>query len=482
MEKYYKIILTFFFFIIFLCLFFFTHAQTTFEKKYASSYDQSGRDVLPTPDGGYIIAGMTETQFAGDSDIYAIKTNSIGDMVWTKSYGGYQPENAYCILATADSNYFILGYTKSYGAGNYDIWLLKINPSGDTLWTKTYGTSGEDEGKGIIATDDGNYVIVGRTYNSANASSDACLIKINPAGTILWTKYYGGPQYDTGHSVRLCSDGGYILVGQTFSYGTVAGDIYLVKTNSAGDSLWTKTFGGIYEDEADDITINSDNSFTICGKSISYSAGSEDVWVIKTNAVGIESWNKTYGGTDKDVAHTIQQTPDGGYILGCISRSFGWINPDMWLVKINAVGDTLWTRNFGSWYHDHCHGVRTTSDGGYIAIGHSEDVSLTKHVYFLKLDALGIVPVEEIALEDVLNVYPNPAEGHLNLNYSLFAKGVNIEIYNILGTKIYSQQQTSNVRSQTVIDVSGFDRGLYFLKLSDEKNSSHSFVKKIILN
>jgi hypothetical protein len=483
MKKNYKIILTLFLFVIFLCLFFFTQAQITFEKKYPASVNQSGRDVLPTPDGGYIIAGMTETSISGDTDIYVMKTNSIGDTLWTKRHGGPRPEYAYAILPTNDGNYFITGYTASYGAGNYDIWLIKINPSGDSLWSKTYGSTGDDVGHDIIATSDGNYMLVGRS-DVSSTNTDAYLMKINPSGNVIWTKYYGGAFYETAHRVKECADGGFVFIGQTFSYGAGQGDVYVVRTNSTGDSTWSKTYGGVNLEDGNDILVNNDGSLMVCAETNSFGAGDIDVYVIKTDAVGGVIWSKTYGGTDKDVSHMIQPTIDGGYIIAAISRSFGWINPDMWLVKLNTIGDTLWTRHYGSWWHDHCTAVRQTADGGYIAIGHSEDAALMLHVYFLKLDALGAVPVEELALSNPFDVYPNPASEKLNVvGSSLFAKAAIVEMYNILGKKVFSAvSELRSPGSKLQIDVNNLERGLYFLKLTDENNSNHSFVKKIILD
>jgi len=453
---------------------FFIKAQVTFQKVYPTTIRQSGKDVLPTSDGGYLIAGMTTTTIVGDSDIYLIKTDYSGNILWTKTYGGSLPDYPHALIRTNDSNYFMLGFTKSYGAGGADIWLLKIDPSGTLLWSKAYGGTGDESGHEIIPTSDGNYAITGRSNN------DAYLLKINPAGNTIWTKSYGGSQYETSHSVKQCLDGGYILVGKTFSYGQGAGDIYVVKTNSTGDTTWTKTFGGIYDDEAGYVLANPDGTYTIDAQISSNNLLSGlDIYVVKIDANGNSIWTKTYGGNDKDVTHNIQPTSDHGYIIAGISRSFGWINPDMWLVKIDSVGNVMWTRNYGSWFHDHCYVVKQTSDGGYIALGHEEDSNSITHVFFIKLNGLGQLPVEEFAMNNIFTVYPNPTTGLIKINLGFVEKGSIFKIYNALGQVVFLEtvesSQTVNVK---IIDMKDREPGIYFVSIQSAKQLT---TKKIIL-
>src|ERR1051325_5387013 len=265
---------------------------TTFQKIYSSPVAQSSRDVLPTPDGGYFIAGMTE-KTPGDSDIYLVKTNGAGDTLWTKTYGGIGPDYPHTLLQLPDGNYFVMGFTKSFGAGQGDIWLIKVDPSGNYIWDKTYGGAGDDEGHEIIPTNDGNYMIGGRINNQA------ALLKIDPSGNTMWTKTYGGPLYESGASVKQALDGGYILLATTFSYGPGRGDSWLLKTNATGDTLWTKIFGGPNFDEAKYVLANPDGSYTFCMCDSSSGASDFDVQVIKVTGSGAVVWNKTYGGTKK---------------------------------------------------------------------------------------------------------------------------------------------------------------------------------------
>ncbi|MGZ4033991.1 MAG: T9SS type A sorting domain-containing protein, partial [Bacteroidia bacterium] len=363
-------------------------------------------------------------------------------------------------------------------------WLLKMNPAGDTLWTKTYGGAGDDQAKDIIATSDGNYVITGRSNGAGGPNYDALLMKINPTGGIIWSHTYGGSQYEISHSVKQCADGGFVFTGQTLSSGMGLGDVYLVKTNSLGVVLWSKTYGGTNIDEGNALVENSDGSIVICAETSSFGAGNIDVYAIKTDSVGTVIWSQTYGGNDKDISHDIQHTSDGNYVIAAISRSFGWINPDMWIVKIaDATGDTLWTKHYGNWYHDHCYTVKQTTDGGFIAIGHQEDASSLLHIQFVKLNPagdIGPLSVNELASDIETSIYPNPTDGIVNIDWDATSEtGSTFKINNALGQIIYSETIDSYSHSNhKVIDLRDRKPGVYFVTIQTAKNLN---TKKLIL-
>jgi hypothetical protein len=452
----------------------------TFEKHYPTSYDKSGKDVYPTADGGYLIAGTTENTIVNDLDIIVVKTNDVGDIISTKTYGGNRVEYPNYILPTSDGNFFIVGYSNSFGGGDQNIYLLKVNQSGDTLFTRVYGGYGNEEGKEIVATADGNYVIIGGSNSASFSNNEIQLIKIDVYGTVLWTKYYGTPQYESGRSVKLCPDGGFILSGKTSANPTAIASLYLVKTNSNGDTTWTKTIsGGADSFEGKSILANSDGTYTLAIDDSS-AANDSDVRILKLDAMGGIIWNKMYGGTLKDICKTIRPTSDNGYIVGAISRSFGWVNPDVWLLKLDANGDAVWTRHYGGSGHEHCYSARQTSDGGYIAIGHARSFSSTWEVYFLKLDAAGVVGINEFANNYKLLVYPNPSDGILNIDVSGKAEYTLFTITNTLGQTVYSEN-LDELRGNKLltIDLQSNTPGVYFVTL---QSSTNSITKKLILN
>jgi len=457
-------------------------AQTiTFEQHYPTTFDKSGKDVLPTNDGGYMIAATTENTVSNDLDMYIIKTDKYGDPMSTKTYGGPRVEYPNCMVKLDDGNFFVVGYTQSFSGGDMNIYLLKLNQSGDTLFTKVYGGYGNEEGKEIVKTADGNYVIVGASNSVSFTDNNIMLLKINPAGEVLWTKYYGGPNYESARSVKLCPDGGFIVAGKTAANPTSVASLFLVKTNSSGDTTWTKTYSGPDSYEGKSIIANTDGTYVLAVDDSS-AANDSDVRIMKLNNSGGIIWNKNYGGTLKDIVKIIQPTTDGGYIVGAISRSFGWINPDMWIIKLDAYGDSPWTKHYGGGGHEHLYSLHQTDDGGYIAIGHARSFSANWEVYFLKLDQEGAVGIEEIALNDKkISIFPNPSDGIININIDDAAGFTAFKISNSLGQVVYSESAESLKQNRTsIIDLHDKGPGMYFMTIED--SSSNIAVRKLIIN
>ena len=289
---------------------------------------------------------------------------------------------------------------------------------------------------------------------------------------------YGGTSNDYGNCVKVTSDGGYIMVGQTFSFNSPGGDAYMVKMNANGDTLWTKRFGGAYNDEGYYITANSDGSFVFIVRDSSNVGMDIDTRVIKTDNSGNILWNKVYGGNKKDTPKMIQSTSDGGYIIGAISRSFGWVNPDMWIVKLDMNGDSTWTRHYGGSQNEHCYVIREMTDGSYIACGKTASYGPDFDPIFIKINAIGTmaVGINELAYAKTnVNLYPNPSSGIFKIDVGE-TKPSRISIFNALGEQIFTKRGTLN-EADFVINMEGQKAGVYLLTIeADEKSSSTRFI------
>jgi hypothetical protein len=218
------------------------------------------------------------------NDVWLIKTDEYGDTLWTKTFGGNGNDQSYTVQQTGDAGYIIIGETTSFGAGDYDIWLIKTNASGDTLWTKTFGGPGMDSGRSARQTIDEGYIVTG-SFDITIATEhnrDLYLIKTNGSGDILWTKIYGGSGGEHGLRVEQTSDEGYIISGYTNSLGLGDYDIWLIKTDASGDTLWTRTFGGYRDDFSLSLQRTADGGYIIAGDTYPIGAESSDVWLIKT--------------------------------------------------------------------------------------------------------------------------------------------------------------------------------------------------------
>ncbi|RKX69193.1 hypothetical protein DRP53_08950 [candidate division WOR-3 bacterium] len=349
----------------------FAQPDILWTKTFGGTYDDYGLSVQQTTDGGYIIAGYTYSYGAGEADVYLIKTDANGNALWTKTFGGTSDEYGYSVQQTTDGGYIIAGWTKSYGAGGGDVYLVKTDANGNTLWTKTIGGTSGDWGRSVRQTADNGYIIAGITFSYGAGGGDVYLIKTDADGDTLWTRTFGGSSWDEGYSVQQTSDGGYIIAGYTKSYGAGEADVYLIKTDADGNALWTKTFGGTSGDWGRSVRQTTDNGYIIAGRTYSYGAGDDDVYLIKTDADGDTLWTKTFGGSSWDEGYSVQQTTDGGYIIAGWTKSYGAGGYDVYLIKTDADGNTLWTKTIGGTSNDRGRSAQQTTDNGYIIVGYT---------------------------------------------------------------------------------------------------------------
>ncbi len=445
-------------------------AQQRWERIYGGTDSDGGRSVRQTSDGGYVVTGETWSFGAGGYDVYLIKTNSSGDTLWTKTYGGTSDDYGNSVQQTQDGGYIVAGLTGSYGAGINDFYLIKTNANGDTLWTRTYGGRNDDYGESVRQTSDGGYVVAGYTQSFGN-DLQVYLVKTNASGDTLWTRTYGGADYDWGTSVQQTSDGGYIVAGCTGSYGDTLGDVYLIKTNSSGDTLWTRTYGGADGDDGSSVQQTSDGGYIVAGLTGSFGAGINDFYLIKTNSTGDTLWTRTYGGTNEDHGHFVQQTSDGGYIFAGFTYISGPANWDVYLVKTNASGDPSWTRNYGGTSADFSESVQQTSDGGYIVAGITSSFGYGPDVYLIKTDANGNVGVETAEdrgqrLEVRIKPKPNPFTSFASVPGQ---EKETFELYDIAGRKV------GTYRGDRI--GANLPAGVYFLRPTEQGAKSLRIVK-----
>ena len=216
---------------------------------------------------------------------------------------------------------------------------MNLDANGDSLWTTTFGGLVFDVGNCVQQTTDGGYIIMGGTDSFGNGDRDAYLIKTDGNGVEQWNQTFGGTAYDVGNSVQQTTDGGYIITGRTGSYGPGDKDVYLIKTDGNGDSLWTKTFGGSAFDLGTSVKQTPDGGYIISGGTNSFGNGERDVYLIKTDGNGTELWNKTFGGSSIDIANSLQLTSDGGYIIIGFTEYPGNGDRDLLLIKTNGNGN-----------------------------------------------------------------------------------------------------------------------------------------------
>jgi len=368
--------------------------QQTWEKTFGGAGDDEAWSVQQTTDGGYIIIGTTDSSgVTSTSDIYLIKTDGNGDSLWTKTFGGTGEDRGRSVQQTTDGGYIIAGSTESFGNGNWDSYILKTDGNGDSLWAKSVVGHSVSS---VQQTTDGGYIITGMTISFGNGSSDAYLIKTDSNGDSLWTKTFGGT--GAGFSVQQTTDGGYIITGWIEGTDSLSfWDVYLIKTDGNGDSLWTKTFGETGGFFGQSVQQTTDGGYIITGSKNLWQGGTDkDVYLIKTDSNGDSLWTKTFGGTNFDDGYSVQQTQDGGYIITGCTYSFGNGGFDVYLIKTDGNGVEQWSKTFGGSLQDWGYSVQQTTDGGYIITGYTDVDSSSfgngnYDVYLIKTDGNGNV-------------------------------------------------------------------------------------------
>jgi uncharacterized protein YuzE len=258
---------------------------------------------------------------------------------FARTYGGTNNDGAYSVRQTSDGGYIVAGRTSSFGAGAWDFFLVKTDANGNVQWAKTYGQTNWDRAHFVQQTPDGGYIVGGRISPVTAAIDDVLLIKTDANGNIIWAKTYGGSNDEDVFSFQQTSDGGYIVAGHTNSFGAGNFDIFLIKTDANGNLQWAKTYGGTGDDLAYSVQQTSDGGYIMAGRTGSFGAGGGDIILIKTDANGNIIWAKTYGGTSGDEAYSVQQTSDGGYIMAGRTGSFGAGGGDIILIKTDANGN-----------------------------------------------------------------------------------------------------------------------------------------------
>ncbi|MFI5218008.1 MAG: T9SS type A sorting domain-containing protein [Bacteroidia bacterium] len=361
----------------------FSLAQITFQRCYGGNGLESAESVQQTNDGGYIIAGRTSSFGAGNTDIYLIKTDAGGDTLWTRTYGSTYSEYAYYVQQTSDSGYIIVGTTEP--TSYYSIYLIKTDYNGDTLWTKIHHMPNDTYAFCVQQTSDGGYIVTGGTVNPSLSPYDhVFMLKTNAMGNLVWIKKYFGAFGESCRSVRQTTDGGYILAGGTTSFGIGDADIFLIKTDSIGNIAWSKTFGGSQTDNAYTVQQTTDGGYILGGLITNDITGISNACLIKTNGNGDTLWTKTY---ENQAALSALQTIDGGYLL---------FDSNPLLIKTDTIGNILWSKKYNNGYGI-VSSVQQTTDGGYIlagGIGFFGAGSID--VYLIKSDSLGSSGCNEI--------------------------------------------------------------------------------------
>jgi hypothetical protein len=363
---------------------------------YGNLLDDQAAEISPiqeTRDGGFVVIASARTYGIHD-DFWVLKLNVSGAIEWQRTYGGESRDTAYSVQQTRDGGYILAGATESFGASRADIWVLKINSTGDVEWQRRYGGAQWDGWPNVKEVDDGGYVIAGATESFGAGLRDIWIAKLSPVGVIEWQKTYGGSLDDGASHFHQTSDAGYIVAGHTESFGAGRHDVWVLKLDSSGRVEWQHTYGGSRGEVANSIQLTSDGGYVVAGFTLDFGRHG-NMWVLKLTSSGAVQWQRAYGGDFLDYAWSVQQTRDEGYIVAGYTESFNQDQRylDATVIKLNSSGDITWERTYGGAGDDLAWEVLQTRDGGYaIACIYQPTLQLRGDVLILKLASNGDIP------------------------------------------------------------------------------------------
>lgn len=349
--------------------------QAQWARVYGGDGDDWANSIQQTSDGGYIVAGYTDSFGVELSDIWVAKLSFAGDIEWQNTFGGNQDEEAYSVDETSDGGYIVAGYTDSFGLGNLDYWVLKLSSEGIIEWQQTFGGSGDDWAYSVHQTSDGGYIVGGSSDSFGSGEVDFWVLKLSSDGDVEWQDIYALGVNSFLSSIQETSDGGYITAGHIFPAINNSYDLLILKLTSTGLIEWQRYYGGSQDDWANSIRQTDNGEYLVAGQTQSFGAGGWDFWVLKLTSVGDVDWERTYGRGGDDKADSAQQTSDGGFIVAGHTDSFGAGLSDFWLLKLSSSGNIEWQRTYGDSGEEAAYSIQQTDDTGYVVAGRTDSYS-----------------------------------------------------------------------------------------------------------
>lgn len=431
------------------------------------SYDEC-KWIEETSDDGFALVGVSQILGNNYLDIFLIRTDQNGDTLWTHTYGDtIIGQDAKCVKQDDDSGFVIAG-TKDLSMVLHNAYIIKTNSNGDTVWSYFYGGDRNADANYIDLTSDDGYIITGRKYVPGNFA-DMFLLKLDSDGDYEWDMTYGDGYYQEGVYVKETPDSGFVLAGQSNTSGDMY-DYYLIKTDDDGDIIWGETYGGASNDICHGAKVTSDGGCIMFGESDSYIPNSS--LAVKVDSSGDTLWTRVCNRSNGDYGFSVEQTSDGGYIFGGYSNNPGF-RDDYWFTRTDANGDTLWMKTVGHGDDQRAYCVLQSSDGGYVlAGGSSEGVGPGGDFFVVKLNPDPTDIEDDYTVPSgfaLKHIFPNPFNASTMICYTLAERSrVKLDIYNLLGQHVNTLfDDIRQAGEHSIIwDASEYSSGLYFARLT----------------
>ena len=507
------------------------------QQCYGGSSGEGGKEMIKLADSTYIIFGNSgsddgDISFAhGENDIWLVKTDNYGNLLWEKTIGGSDDESPRNFYITPEGNYIISCGTLSNDmdiSGNHgglDYWVAKTDSLGNIIWQRCIGSSVNDYLSQISIDDMGNIYAIGGSHGDDGDITDPhgfvdfWIVKLNTDGELLWDRSLGGTITDWGQCISPTPDGGYIVGGATDSpdgdvecenTSITQFDIWIVKLDSLNNIQWQQCYGGSEFDNATDIKTTDDGGYIIAGITKSndgdvsgfhgIAGESTDLWIVKIDSIGIIEWQRCLGGTGDEGRPEITITEDGSYLInGYTESNNGDVSgnhsnsglPDIWLVKLSEEGELLWQQCFGSWGGEVTAGVCIISDTELMLAGGASHPSgnvecdlfapgppSDSDLWMFKIVDTVSVQLPEIKMDYFnINVFPNPAQSFITFELPKQYENCILEIIDVY-SNVLIKTELNNPKEEISVQVLKPGFYIYTLRAKGLNKSGKIIIRK----
>jgi len=360
---------------------------TVWQKIYGGEEDDVAHGVVMLEHGDNAIIGTCKSYNAQRSDICITRINAQGQTIWRKRITGEKEDRGIAITRAKDGNLLILGSGKSFNHnGDRDLYVAKLSLEGKILWQHAYGGDRDEFAGGIAGTNDGGVLIVGDSESfDKKGYKDILIIRLDKEGRTLSQKTIGGKRNEEAKALTRTADGNFMMVGSREVSRAGDGDFFLLKLNQNGDKLWARTLGEENHDVLNAVTPTPDGGIVATGATRSFGSEQTDLSVMYFNKSGKLIWHKIYGFDYYDEGNAVTMTKDGGFMIAGTTNSMGKGDYDLYAIALDHTGSLIWSKLYGDRNRDIAHDITRTSDGGVLIVGESDSYSRSKNFYMIKL-------------------------------------------------------------------------------------------------
>ncbi|MBA3898670.1 MAG: T9SS type A sorting domain-containing protein [Bacteroidetes bacterium] len=441
------------------------------------TYGGGGYDIgvvgYETEDREYIIAASTSSSGSGNSDIKLMKLDSLGNELWIKVFGSTGVDVVKSLCVSNDKGFLIAGYSNGFGNGGYDFYIFKTDYAGNLIWEKTFGGSDWDFAESIYETADGNILVVGTTFSYGNGDSDIYLLKLNSIGDKLWDKTFGGNKTEKGYAVIESYDENILIVGQTNSFSD-SYRAYMIKADNKGEVIWAKMYSDRENAVFYDIKETGDYGYVACGSSKNPDYGVTDFYITKVDNGGSEIWKIEDYQPANDEFFSIVVKNGHEYALAGYTESHGLGGRDVY-VGIYPLIDPMFHTTFGGTDLDEAYHISLTTDGGFLITGTTKSftpgiqsvfINKTDSIRFFKFDPIIVNIKEEKNKEEFTFLpYPNPFTRKTFINLPENYQKIDLKVFSIDGKNISNYFNFQHKNNQLIITNNNDMKGLFFFQV-----------------